>query len=325
MKPLAAWNTYRVGLGGGVTLLVFALLVAYISTASIGKSHYSGYFEHTAGLRVSEDVQVAGVSVGKVTGIRLDGNKVKVDFTVDKKIALGEQTTATVKVATLLGSHFLEIGPKGTGTLTKTLPLSQTSVPFNLQDVIENAGTSLKKYDSAKLSQSFTVMADALRGTPESTRKALVGVSELSAVAAKRSDQMRRLLASTRTVTGKLSQDRMQIIRLLQESNLVLTELIKRRDVIHQTLVDSQTLAKAISTVINDNDKEFGPLMSNLTTTLDVLRKHDHGLQKTIDGLATTSRFFANATGNGPFMDLHLPTIIPDNFACLNPSGVSCK
>lgn len=325
MKPLAAWNTYRVGLGGGVALLVFALLVAYLSAASIGKSHYSGFFEHTAGLRVSEDVQVAGVSVGKVTGIKLDGRKVKVDFTVDHTIDLGERTTATVKVATLLGTHFLEVVPKGSGSLTKTLPLSQTSVPFNLQDVVENAGSSLKKYDSAKLSQSFTVMADALRGTPESTRKALIGVSQLSEVAAKRSDQMRRLLASTRTVTGKLSQDRNQIIRLLKESNLVLTELITRRDVIHRTLIDSQALAKAISGIIDDNDKEFGPLMSNLTTTLAVLRKHDAGLQKTIDGLATTSRFFANAIGTGPFMDLHLPVIMPDNMACLNPVGASCK
>lgn len=324
MKPVASWNTYRVGIAGGVALLAMALVVGYLSSASIGKDHYSGYFEHTAGLRVSEDVQVAGVGVGEVTGIKLHGKKVKVDFTVDKKIHLGSATTASVKVSTLLGTHYLEIVPKGSGSLTGTLPLTQTSVPFNLQDVIEEAGTSLEKYDSKKISESFTVMADALRGTPEATRKALVGVSELSKVAADRSDQMRTLLASARTVTGQLAKDSDQIIDLLKQSNLVLDELIKRRDVIHRMLVDSQKLATAISGVIDDNDAQFAPLMKNLTSTLKLLREHDEGLQKSIGGLAYTSRFFANATGNGPWMDLHVPVIIPDNMACLNPTG-GCK
>lgn len=324
MKPIGQWSAYRVGLAGGVGLLVLALFVAYLSSASIGKAHYSGYFEHTAGLRVSEDVQVAGVGVGQVTGIRLEGAKVKVDFTVDKKIHLGRDTTAAVKVSTLLGTHFLEIVPKGSGSVTGTLPLAQTSVPFNLQDVIEQAGTSLQKYDSTKISESFTVMADALRGTPEATRKALIGVSELSRVAANRSEQMRALLASARTVTGQLAEDSDQIVDLLKKSNLVLDELIKRRDVIHRMLVDSQQLATAISGVIDDNDKQFAPLMKNLTTTLELLREHDDGLQKSIGGLAYTSRFFANATGNGPWMDLHVPVIVPDNVACLNPTG-GCK
>ncbi|MEO6472711.1 MAG: MCE family protein, partial [Aeromicrobium sp.] len=214
-------SPYRVGLAGGAVLLVMALFVGYLSSATIGKAHYTGYLEHTAGLRVSEDVQVAGVSVGEITGISLDDKKVRIEFTVDKKIRLGSRTTAAVKVATLLGTHYLEIDPTGPGALNhSTIPLAQTSVPFNLQDVIEDAGTSLQQYDSKKLSQSFTVMADALRGTPEATRRALIGVSDLSKVAADRSEQMRTLLASARAVTGELARNSKEIITLLKQSNL---------------------------------------------------------------------------------------------------------
>ncbi|MEO6472066.1 MAG: hypothetical protein ABIO14_09700, partial [Aeromicrobium sp.] len=96
---------------------------------------------------------------------------------------------------------------------------------------------------------------------------------------------------------------------------------VKRRAVIHQMLVDSERLAKAISGVIDDNDAQFAPLMKNLTTTLNLLRQHDKDLQKSIGGLGYTSRFFANATGNGPWMDLHVPIIFPDNLSCVNPTG----
>lgn len=322
MKAIANRSPYLVGLGGCAALLALALVIGILSTATFGQKDYTGYFEHTAGLRVSEDVQVAGVSVGEITGISLDGTKVKVEFTVSKDIKLGDATTAAVKVSTLLGTHFLEITPKGSGSLdADTVPMAQTTVPFNLQDVIEDAGTSLKSYDSEKISESFTVLADALRGTPEAAREALVGVSRLSKVAAQRSEQMRRLLSSARTVTGKLADNNKDLISVLEQSNQILEELVSRRNVIHAMLVDSERLAKAIKGVIDDNEARFKPLMKDLTTTLELLRKHEKGLADSINGLAYTSRYFANATGNGPWMDLHVPVVVPDNIACLSPAG----
>lgn len=322
MKAIGDRDPYRTGIAGAVALLVVALVIGYFSTASIGKKQYVGFFEHTAGLRVSEDVQVAGVGVGEITAIALEDKKVRVEFSLDKDIRLGIDTTATVKVSTLLGTHYLEVVPKGSAELdAATIPLSQTSVPFNLQDVIEAAGTSLKTYDSKKISESLTVMADALRGTPEAAREALAGVSTLSKVAAERSDQMRRLLDSARTVTGQLAANSKELVALLEQSNLILEELVSRRDVIHRMLIDSERLATAVKGVIDDNESEFAPLMKNLSTTLELLRSHEQGLAASISGLSSTSRYFANATGNGPWMDLHVPVIVPDNVACLNPSG----
>ena len=325
MKALKEHSTYRIGLAGGVCLLLMALVVAYLSTAAIGKSHYSAYLEHTAGLRAGESVQVAGVTVGKVTSTSLNGHDVKIGFTVDSGIHLGAATRAEVKVLTLLGTHYLNIVPQGSGDLKDSaIPLAHTSVPYNLQDVIEAAGNTLNEFDNKKISQSLTVVADALRGTPEAARAALSGVSALSKVAADRADQMRVMLKSARTVTGKLAENSDDIITLMKQSNLILAELVTRRDAIHKLLIDSQSLATAISGIIDDNDKEFDGLMKDLTTTLKTLKEHDKGLAESISGLAVTSRYFANATGNGPWMDLHISVPIPDNIACANPTG-GCK
>ncbi|MEJ7633822.1 MCE family protein [Aeromicrobium sp.] len=312
----------RLGLGGGVFLVVMALLLAYISTTSIGKSSYTAYLEHTAGLRVGESVQVAGVAVGKVTDVKLRGRQVEVGFTVDSDIRLGNKTTAGVKVLTLLGTHYLGVTPEGGGTLLDdTIPRSRTSVPYNLQDVVEAAGETLEALDSETLAKSMTVMADALRGTSVSGRRALVGVSRLSKIAADRSGEMRALLSSTRTVTGKLAANRQDIIKLMEESNLILDELVSRRDAIHQMLIDSRRLAEAISDVISDNKTELTSMMKNFKSTLRLLQEHDKSLTDSIDGLATTSIYFANATGNGPWLDVHVPSLIPDSFTCVNPTG----
>jgi phospholipid/cholesterol/gamma-HCH transport system substrate-binding protein len=59
---------------------LLAFLVALVIGAShlnIGARSYTASLANTGGLRVSEPVQVAGVNVGKVTGIKLGGDKVE--------------------------------------------------------------------------------------------------------------------------------------------------------------------------------------------------------------------------------------------------------
>ena len=68
-----------------------------------------------------------------------------VSFVVDEGIELGSETTAEVKVATLLGTHYLQVDPQGSGNLADgRIPLDRTSVPYNLQDVLEGGTKNLR-------------------------------------------------------------------------------------------------------------------------------------------------------------------------------------
>ena len=55
-----------------------------ISFVPFGQRHYVAELSNTAGLQKGEEVQIAGIGVGEVRDISLDGQKVRVDFTVDK-------------------------------------------------------------------------------------------------------------------------------------------------------------------------------------------------------------------------------------------------
>ena len=307
----------RLGVAGVVAVVVMGLGVLALSVIPFGQRHYSAMVEHSAGLRVGEEVQVAGVGLGEVRGIALKGKAVKVDFTLDSSVRLGRDTSASVKVATLLGTHFLEVTPAGDGSLPKgTIPLAHTSVPYNLQDVIEGSTRTLDDIDGPKVAASMQVLADTLRDTPAEARRAIDGVSRLSSVAAKRSDQMRRLLAGARRVTGDLADNNAEILDLLKQSTLVLDELTSRRDVIDRMLADSTKLATEVSGVLKDSDEKLEPLMRDLTTTLDALKQQRTDITASVDGLSTMVTYFANATGNGPWMDLHVASALNDNLTC---------
>ena len=321
MSFLERFSARTIGFVGVIATAAMGLVVAAISFIPFGQRDVTAIVEHSAGLRVGEEVQVAGVGSGEVRGIILDGQQVRIDFTIDRDVRLGSSTRASVKVATLLGSHFLEVEPAGPGSLKDdTIPLSRTSVPFNLQDVIEGSTDALDELEGATMAKSFQVVADALRDTPDEAQAAIEGVARLSAVAAKRTDQMRALLDFSEKVTGDLARNSQEILDLMKQSTLVLKELTKRRDAIRAMLADSRRLAREISGVLADNEAQLDPLMKDFTAALANLREQERKVTASIDGLGTMSRYFANAAGNGPWIDLHVPVGLADNITC----GTNC-
>jgi phospholipid/cholesterol/gamma-HCH transport system substrate-binding protein len=314
---LERFSERTLGLVGVAVTVIGTLFVAAISFIPFGQTEYTAILEHTAGIRVGEEVQVAGVGSGEVRGIELDGHQVRLAFTLDDDIRLGRDSTAAVKVATLLGSHFLEVKPAGPGRVEDdTIALENTTVPFNLQDVIEGAAGDLGELDTTTVAESLQVVADTLKDTPDETRQAIDGVARLSEAAARRTDQMSELLASANLVTGQLARNSTEIIDLLRQSTLVLEELTKRRDVIHAMLVDARRLATEVSGVLADNEAELDPLMEDFGKAVKNLRAQESEITDSIAGLGTMARYFANATGNGPWMDLHVAVGLPDNITC---------
>ncbi len=317
MKPLAARDPFKIGIAAIAVGAVVGLLVLLFSVVSFGTTTYTAYLAQTAGLRAGEDVKVHGVPVGKVTGISLNGSQVKVEFTVKDDVELGNRTTAAVQVATLLGTHVLAIDPAGTGSI-RSIPLDRTSVPFNLQDVLEKGTANLEKLDAALLARALNETSKTLDASSENLGPALVGVARLSEAITRRSDQTGQLLTAARGVTEQLAASSGDIVVLMEQANLVLGEITSRRAAIRTLLVETTTLSRNLADIIEQTEKDTAPALRQLNRVVKTLRDQDAVLKKTLEQMAPTLRYFANATGNGPWADLYLqsPGFPPDDLRC---------
>src|SRR4051812_47151510 len=135
MKPFRERNPVIIG---GVSILVLLALLLLAFNASklpvIGSgTAYPAAFSDLSGLKNGDDVRVAGVRVGKVTGIALKNGYVQVKFTA-KGVHLGDQSSASIRVKTLLGTKYMAIEPAGSGKLSSHtgIPLSRTTTPFDV-------------------------------------------------------------------------------------------------------------------------------------------------------------------------------------------------
>jgi len=100
---------------------------------------YLAYFETSVGLREGDPVRMAGVEVGRVSGIGIEDHRVRIDFTVNDQTVIRADSTASIRQTNLLGGVFL--GLDFGSPQSETLPAGSavpTRKSSNFDELITN-------------------------------------------------------------------------------------------------------------------------------------------------------------------------------------------
>ena len=130
MRTLEPANRLRIGLMGLVVLLmVVGVGQTFTSVPMLFASPgYYGQFTDAGGMTTGDKVRIAGLTVGQVEDIKIDGDHVVMKFSTGSN-TIGTESRLAIKTDTILGKKVLEIEPRGTQTLRAngTLPLGQST------------------------------------------------------------------------------------------------------------------------------------------------------------------------------------------------------
>ncbi|MER5635392.1 MCE family protein [Kitasatospora sp. NPDC002227] len=315
--PLRDRNPAAVGAVGLLLLLVVAAL-AYRADALPFVDSGTGYsadFTDAAGLRPGNEVRIAGVKVGKVTAVALDGAKVKVDFAV-QEAWIGDASTAAIGIKTLLGEKYLAVDPLGAHRQSpaERIPLSRTTSPYDVTQALDDLGRTAGAIDSKQLAQSFQTIADTFRDTPASVRSAADGLSALSKTIASRDGQLAQLLAGSKQLTKTLADQDGRFEQLLSDGDLLLGEIRQRRDAVHQLLTGTQQLSTQLSGLVADNARQLGPTLDALGRVTAVLTANQSSLDQTLALAGPYYRLLGNTLGSGRWFDAYLCGVVPRNY-----------
>lgn len=315
MKPFRERNPVMVG---AISLVVLAvLLVSALRADDLpiigGGDTYHAMFTEAGGLKVNDEVRIAGVRVGKVNEIELDDDQVKVTFKVDNAADFGGETRAAIKVKTILGSMFLALEPAGGGQLGKdaTIPAQRTSSPFDVVEAFEGLASTSEQIDTDQLADSLTTLADLTRNTPDEFRGALSGLSRLSSNVAAKDEQLNSLLVNLERVSKVLDARDEDIIALMNDSDVLFRALVARRQAVHELLVSTTTLSKELTALIRQSRADLAPALAHLENVVAVLNKNEDNLDSSLRLMAPFYRVFANTLGTGPWFDTWIANFPP--------------
>ncbi|MGK5692633.1 MCE family protein [Streptomyces sp. URMC 128] len=302
---------------GAVGLTVLALLTVAAFNADrlpvIGDGEtYSAAFAEAGGLKPGDEVRIAGVKVGKVEEVDLDGDHVKVTFKIKGEPGFGTETGASIRVKTILGAKYLALHPKGRGQLEpgSEIPLRRTVPAYDVVQAFSDLTTTTEKVDTDRLAKALDTISTTFEDSPHEVRASIKGLSKISRTVASRDKALGELLDHANGVTGVLAERSGDFTALVEDGDKLFKEISKRRAAIHKLLKTSAALGIELSGLVQDNEKEIGPALKGLNTVVKMLERNQAGLERSIKLLAPYVRVFTNTLGNGRWFDSYVQNLV---------------
>ncbi len=290
----------------GLTIFVWTQFAGTIPFAPAGY-RIQAVFPETGQLVSGADVRIAGVDVGKVTGVSPKGTNSLVTMNIDKQFApIPADTRAILRLKTLLGEAYVALS-SGTGSGPKlpdggTIPPRQVEPTQSLDQVLNSFDPSTQRALEQFLNGTYT----ALSGRGQDLNNVIGNldptVTELSAVVGVLNDQqgnIQRLVNNLGTVFTALGDHSSDVQSLVTAGNQVFSATAAR---------DAQ-----LEATVN----ALPPFMGQLRTTLRTLNVTLGIARPTLDvirGVAPLLRpaFSELITLSGPALSLlrQAPTLI---------------
>ncbi|MGW0248474.1 MlaD family protein [Nocardia goodfellowii] len=325
-------NRYlRLGLLAAGAVLLLVVGSTALSRAKLTDKTIHAELAQAAGLRAGATVDVSGIEVGQVSGVRLIGDKVLVDMKVRRDLRLGPDARASVEMSTILGRLHVDLNPgNGKGLPGNRIPIENTTVPYNLSKVIQdpqhkNSFERIERIDPAKLRQALDLVTEQMGESPELAVEALDSIGALAKVINDRRDAVDTLLKSMDVVSQLASDNQNSVLLLLTQGERIGAAVQQRQLVLRQLLDNVASLSGLLQEMGLENNNQIGPLIADLNTMSEGLAKNQANLDRLYEIAPVTLRQFNNVLGDGPYGNVYAPWLFPDNWLCFAQVTQGCK
>ncbi len=313
MRTLEPPNRMRLGVMG----LVLVLLVVGVGQTMtsipmiFAAPAYYGQFTDTGGLNKGDKVRIAGLNVGVVQGVKIDGDHITMKFTTGS-FPIGTESRLAIKTDTILGKKVLEIENRGTQTLRPngTLPVGQSTTPYQIYDAFFDVTKAASNWDIDTVKQSLNVLSQTIDQTYGNLPAALKGLANFSDTIGKRDEEIKHLLKQANQVASVLGNRSDQVDRLLVNAKNLLAAFNARGQAIDALLGNIAAFSVQVNKLINDNPN-INHVLEQLRTVSDILEERKTDLANTLVILGKFVASVNETIASGPFFKVTLANLLP--------------
>ena len=295
-----------------VTSLMSLLVGVTFAKVRIQPSNdYTAVFADVSGLATGVDVRIAGVNVGRVTGIDLrDDAAVNVRFDVRKGVQLTRATGAKIKYANLTGDRFVELtrGEPAAAALRPggTIPLTNTSPALDLDQLFSGFQPLVQGLQPAELNQLSESIIAVANGQATAVETLLTNVGTITKTLADKDALIGSVITNMNRVLGTVADRDTDLDRLIVGLDRLVGGLATDRLAIGASLARVDRLAAETNEFVGDLRPGLRDVLTQAQRTADLVLDDVDNVNFQLGRLPKALTLLARAGAYGSFFNFYL-------------------
>lgn len=271
-------------------LAAVLLLVLLVNTMTNGvagdTTTYRARFTDVSGLRVGDDVKVAGVRVGRVDGIAVRGDGAEVALELDADQPLLDNTRLVMRYQNLVGQRYLAmVQPEERGGRLEagaTIPAERTDPGFDLTTLLNGFRPLFEVLQPADVNQLATSMVKVLQGEGGTVEQLLTQTTSLTRFVAERDEVIGQVLTNLTPVLQSLAGQGEELSATVVELRRLMEGLAADRESIGASVDGVSKLIGSTSQLLRESRQ---PLVGSVRQLRSVARMLDATRAKIVAAL----------------------------------------
>jgi phospholipid/cholesterol/gamma-HCH transport system substrate-binding protein len=224
-----------------VVLAAMAVITETMTAPVSGKQGvYSALFNDASGLYAGSNVRLAGVAVGKVESVEVDGALAKVTFTAQDAHAPEDNSEVAIRYQNLIGQRYLEIvkkdGAKRKQKQAEVIPPNRTVSSFDITELFNGIAPLINEIDPAELNKFAENMQLVLQGDGAGLGPALQSISKIASFTNNRDKVIGQMIENMNTVASEISGRSGQVAKLMTQLNATVVKFTGDIGVVQESL-----------------------------------------------------------------------------------------
>ena len=257
-----------------ITLLV--LLVNTMHNGVNGKTtEYHALFTDVSGLRVGDDVKVAGVRVGRVDSIDVHGENAEVTFVLAADQPLLDNTRLVMRYQNLVGQRYLAmVQPARHGARLHpdaVVPATLTDPGFDLTALLNGFRPLFEVLQPGDVNKLATSLVQVLQGEGGTIESLLQQTTGLTTFVADRDQVIGQVLTNLTPVLDNLSGHDRELTQTITALKQLMTGLAQDRRSIGTSIDSVSQLIGSTSSLLDDSRRPLVGSVKQLRTVAAML------------------------------------------------------
>jgi phospholipid/cholesterol/gamma-HCH transport system substrate-binding protein len=270
----------------GLAVVLVGLLVGGVTTvvrdAFFRPTTITAFFTSTTSIYSGDEVRVAGVKVGTITGIEPEGAQAKMTLHVDADVAIPADAKAVIVAQNLVAARYVELTPayRSSGPTMPdgaVIPVERTAIPVEWDEVktqLMRLATDLgpnSKVSTPSVARFIDSSADALEGNGDKLRQTLAQLSGVGRILARGSGNIVDVIKNLQTFVTALRDSNTQIVQFQDRFATLTSVLNESRSDLDAALSNLSIAVGEVKRFISetrDKTSEQVALLADVTQTL---------------------------------------------------------